>query len=128
MMRWWWVGLGGVLGAWARYGLDDLVYRLTRDPVFPYGTIVVNGLGCLVIGFLATLGEHRGLFSPESRALVFIGFLGAFTTFSTFGYETVALLRDGEFLRASMNVGVHLVLAIGGVWGGMALADIVAGG
>jgi len=128
MMRWLWVGLGGLLGAWARYGLDDLVYRLAREPAFPYGTLLVNGLGCLTIGFLATLGEHRGLFSPESRALVFIGFLGAFTTFSTFGYETVALLRDGEMVRAGLNVGGHLVLAIGSVWGGMALADVVAGG
>lgn len=128
MMRWWWIGLGGLLGAWARYGLDTLVYRWLNEPVFPYGTVVVNGLGCLMIGFLAQLGEQRGLFSPESRALVFIGLLGAFTTFSTFGYETVALLRDGDVWRAGANLGVHLVLAVGGVWGGMAVADVVAGG
>lgn len=118
------VGSGGFIGALARYGLSGLVHRQVPLAVFPYGTLVVNLLGCLMIGVLAGLAESRQLFGPEFRTFALIGVLGGFTTFSTFGYETVAMMRDAEFLRASTNVGVHIVLGLALVWLGYALTTV----
>ena len=118
------VGSGGFIGALARYGLSGLVHRQIPLAVFPYGTLVVNLLGCLMIGVLAGLAESRQLFGPEFRTFALIGVLGGFTTFSTFGYETVAMMRDAEFLRASTNVGVHIVLGLALVWLGYALTTV----
>jgi len=118
------VGSGGFLGALARYGLSGLVHRQVPLAVFPYGTLVVNLLGCLIIGVLAGLAESRQLFGPEFRTFALIGVLGGFTTFSTFGYETVAMMRDAEFLRASTNVGVHVILGLALVWLGYALTTV----
>jgi CrcB protein len=115
------VGSGGFLGALARYGLSGLVHRQVPHTTFPYGTLVVNLVGCLVIGALAGLAESRQLFGPEIRTFALIGILGAFTTFSTFGYETLAMIRDGEHLRASANVGMHVILGLALVWLGFAL-------
>ncbi len=110
------VGSGGFIGALARYGLTGLVHRQLPHATFPYGTLVVNLLGCLAIGALAGLAESRQLFGPEFRAFALIGLLGGFTTFSTFGYETFAMIRDHDFLRAAANVGVHLLLGLVLVW------------
>jgi CrcB protein len=115
------VGSGGFLGALARYGLSGLVHRQVPLAMFPYGTLVVNLLGCLVIGVVAGLVESRQLFGPEFRAFALIGILGGFTTFSTFGYETFAMIRDSEYLRAATNVGLHVVLGLTLVWLGYAL-------
>ena len=103
------IGIGGFIGAVLRYLTSDLVQRLSGSG-FPYGTLAVNALGCLVIGFLAVLAEERGIFTPEARALVFVGVLGAFTTFSTFSYETSSLLRSGQALPALLNIGVQIGL------------------
>jgi len=84
-------------GAILRYLLSGWVQAWAKGAAFPYGTLTVNLLGCLIIGFLAQLVELRNLFSPETRVFVFIGVLGAFTTFSTFGNDTMLLLRDGEW-------------------------------
>lgn len=110
------IGSGGFVGALARYGLGGLVHRQLPMTAFPYGTLVVNLLGCLLIGVLAGLADSRQLFGPEFRLFALIGVLGGFTTFSTFGYETVALLRDAEYLRAATNVGVHVILGLALVW------------
>jgi CrcB protein len=88
---------------------------------FPYGTLAVNLLGCLLIGLIAGLGESRQLFGPEVRSFALIGLLGGFTTFSTFGYETFAMIRDSEYVRAAANVGVHVGLGLALVWFGYAL-------
>ena len=90
------VGAGGFLGAVLRYWLSSTVQQLSNSALVPVGTLVVNVLGCLVIGFLSELAEEHGLFTAEARAFVFIGILGGFTTFSTFGNETMNLLRDGQ--------------------------------
>ncbi|MCZ6696204.1 MAG: fluoride efflux transporter CrcB [Acidobacteria bacterium] len=110
------VGSGGFLGALARYGLSGLVHRQVPLTTFPYGTLVVNLLGCLVIGMVAGLAEARQLFGPEFRTFALIGILGGFTTFSTFGYETFAMIRDDEYLRAAANVGLHVIFGLGLVW------------
>ncbi len=115
------VGSGGFAGAVFRYGLSGLVHRKIPLSTFPYGTLAVNLLGCLLIGVFAGLVESRQLFGPEFRRFALIGLLGGFTTWSTFGYETFAMLRDAEYLRAAGNVGVHLVLGLVLVWLGYSL-------
>ncbi len=110
------IGSGGFLGALARYGLSGLVHRQMPLATFPYGTLVVNLVGCLGIGVIAGLAESRQLFGPEFRAFVLIGILGAFTTFSTFGYETFAMIRDDEYLRAITNVAMHVLLGLALLW------------
>jgi fluoride exporter len=99
---------GGGIGAAARYWLSGAVYKFL--PVeFPYGNLFVNISGCFLIGFLMTLMEERFISEPSLRIFLTIGILGGFTTFSSFSYETVALFRDAEILRASMNVAVSVL-------------------
>jgi fluoride exporter len=94
---------GGGIGASARYWLSGAVYRFLPSS-FPYGNLFVNITGCFAIGFLMTLMEERFLSEPALRMFLTIGILGGFTTFSSFSYETIALLRDAEILRASINI------------------------
>ena len=101
--------IGGSLGTIARYLLSGFVYQLWGVR-FPYGTLVVNLVGCFLIGYLVILTEDRLLLSPNTRILLLVGFCGAFTTFSTFILETAQLMRDGESLLALGNV-VFSVLA-----------------
>jgi CrcB protein len=115
------VGAGGALGAMARYGVGGLVHRNAALAGFPFGTLAVNLLGCLLIGLGAGLADARQAFSPEARLFVFVGVLGGFTTFSSFGYETLALLRDHEILRAGLNVGLNVFAGLALVWLGYAL-------
>ena len=108
------IGAGGFVGSISRYLVSGYVQgdRLS----FPYGTLAVNLMGCFLIGFLSQLADSRGLFTPESRSLVFIGFLGGFTTFSTFGNETMNLLRDGQNSLALGNTTLHLIGGLAMVW------------
>ena len=109
-------GMGGFIGTCLRYLSNALIYRLLNYPDFPYGTVLINVLGCLIIGLLSGLAESRGAFTPEVRIFIFIGILGGFTTFSTFGYETFNLMRDGQFLMATTNVLLQVFLGLAGVW------------
>ena len=118
MARFLLVGLGGFLGSVLRYGTGGLVHRLAGQALFPWGTLVVNGLGCLVIGFLGGLAEMRGVLSGEARLFLFIGVLGGFTTFSSFGYETYHLVRDGQSAWAAANVLSQVLLGLAAVWAG----------
>lgn len=115
------VGGGGALGAIARYGVGGLVHRNPVLAGFPFGTLTVNLLGCLLIGLGAGLADARQVIGPEARLFLFVGVLGGFTTFSSFGYETVALLRDHEFLRAGLNAGLNVFAGLLLVWLGYAL-------
>lgn len=108
-----------------RYVVGSLVHRLLDKPFFPYGTLTVNILGCLLIGMLSGLVESRQLFTPEIRVFVFIGFLGSFTTFSTFGYEVFNFARDGEFTLSIANVLLHLLLGFSAVGAGYGLSKII---
>jgi len=110
------VGTGGFIGSVLRYWISGYIQQLSNSNLFPFGTLVVNFLGCLVIGFLSQIAEEYGAFTTESRALVFIGILGGFTTFSTFSNETLNLLRDGQNVLAFGNISGHLILGIGAVW------------
>ncbi|HAJ56390.1 MAG TPA: fluoride efflux transporter CrcB [Candidatus Omnitrophica bacterium] len=97
------LAIGGAVGTVSRYLLGGLVYRVFGTN-FPYGTLAVNLSGCFAIGFLASMAEKKFILGAEVRTLLMIGFCGAFTTFSTLIFETDALIRDGEILRASANI------------------------
>jgi CrcB protein len=118
------VGVGGFLGAILRYFMSGWVQDILGKPYWPYGTLAVNVLGCLVLGFLVGLVEVRNVFSPEVRSLLFIGVLGGFTTFSTFGVETSALLRDGALTSAAVNVLLQVVFGVGAAMVGYYLSHL----
>lgn len=112
---------GGALGALARFFLSNGVYRwLGRD--FPWGTLSVNLLGSFAMGLLFVLLLERTLLSPELRAAVLVGFLGSFTTFSTFSLETLTLVQQGETGRALLNIGASVLLCLAACWGGIIAA------
>ena len=116
------VALGGALGSVFRYLLGTWTQTLSKSIDFPYGTLAVNLIGCFLIGFLSQLAEARGAFASESRTFVFIGILGGFTTFSSFGNDTVNLLRDGETFNALANVGANVIFGLILVWLGRTVA------
>jgi CrcB protein len=116
------VGAGGFIGSVLRYWLSGVIQQSINHPSFPFGTLAVNLTGCLLIGFLSQLADARGVFTPETRAFVFVGILGGFTTFSTFGNESMNLLRDGEALPAIWNIGAHIFAGLAAVWLGRTLA------
>jgi len=115
------VGFGGFLGASARYLVGGVVYRFA-PATFPYATFLINVTGCFGIGFLAVLAEERYLISPMARLFWMVGVLGGYTTFSTFGHETVALIRDGSYLPAAANAVGQVVVGLAAVWAGAAAA------
>jgi CrcB protein len=121
-----WIGLAaaGVLGTLARYGLSGLVQRIAGAG-FPWGTAVVNLTGCFLFGLLWTLLEGRIQARPEIRTTVFIGFFGAFTTFSSFVAETASLMRDSQWLYAGTNIIGQNVLGVVVLLAGMALGRMV---
>jgi fluoride exporter len=121
------VGAGGFVGSALRFVVGTWVMRMAGTPVFPYGTLTVNILGCLVIGLLAGLAEGRQLFSNEVRLLVFFGVLGGFTTFSAFGFESVVLLRDGRVVLGLANAGLQISLCLGAVWAGLSIGKALQG-
>ena len=99
-----WLGIAGGLGALARYGLSTVVQR-TSGAVFPWGTLVVNVLGAFVFGLIWSLVENRLVMGVEMRVILLTGFLGGFTTFSSFMFETAALMTDGQWGLAALNLG-----------------------
>src|ERR1044072_8482598 len=119
------VALGGALGSISRYLLGAWIQTLSQSIDFPYGTLTVNLIGCFVICFLAQLAETRGAFTQEARAFVFIGILGGFTTFSSFGSDTINLFRDGEAVNALLNVGANVIVGLILVWLGRTIAYLI---
>jgi fluoride exporter len=114
--------LFGALGTLARYGLQGLVQHRSGSS-FPMGTLVVNLLGCLLLGGVTEYALAHITVPPEWRIGITVGFLGAFTTFSSFSWETVQLLRDGEWARAGLYVATSVVGGILAVVLGMRVAD-----
>ncbi len=115
------IGMGGFAGSICRFLVYEASNVMFKGAWLPLGTLAVNIMGCFLIGFLAGLSEVREIFSPEMRALVFVGFLGGFTTFSTFGYELFAMAREGQVSATLANVGIHLVVGLAAVWFGFIL-------
>jgi len=120
------VAVGSALGGVSRYLLGGLVQRIL-DTTFPAGTLFVNVSGSFLLGAILRYAVDTPSLSPEVRALLTIGFCGGYTTFSTFSYETVALLRDGEWTRASLYVAASVLLSIAGTLLGFGLArEVIA--
>ena len=122
------VGTGGFFGAVMRYLVSGWAQEIFSGVSFPYGTLTVNIIGCLLIGLLAGLSENRNLLGPETRALLLIGVLGGFPTFSAFSYETVELLKAGNSLAAFSNVGLQVCLGLAAVWVGYSASQVSLGG
>jgi CrcB protein len=104
------IAIGGAIGTLLRYVVSGFTHRFA-DATFPWGTLAVNLTGCFIIGFLWEVFD-KGAFSPTIRLLVFVGFLGGYTTFSSFGLETFTLMRDGEYRLALVNILASNILGI----------------
>lgn len=118
------VGIGGFVGAIARYGLSGLLHRLYAGP-FPLGTLTVNVLGCFLIGSVMTLVLDRQVFSAHTRLFLVIGLLGSLTTFSTFGYETLELVKDNVLRLAFLSVLANVILSLAAVVLGRAVIKMI---
>lgn len=111
------VGLAGLAGTLLRYWLSGVVARRFGE-TFPWGTMAVNVIGCFLAGAAFYLTEERFLVNPTVRAVILIGLLGGFTTFSSYGLQTFTLIREGEFGWATLNVAVSNLLGLLMVWAG----------
>jgi CrcB protein len=118
-----WLGAAGAAGALARYGMALGVQRFTGT-LFPWGILAVNTAGCFLFGLIFGLAEEGGLIRSDVRAVALIGFLGAFTTFSTFAFDTLNLVRDERYALAAANVLLSNALGISAVFGGLALSRV----
>lgn len=123
-MRGIWVGVAGFFGAASRYWLDGLVSRATSGS-FPWGTLVVNISGCFLIGLLTTVLTERILPHPALRIAITVGFIGAYTTFSTFSYETLRQIQDGAVGLAVVNVLASVVIGISAAWLGFMMGRAI---
>jgi fluoride exporter len=117
------VAAGGLLGTVARYFLQGWVQTSSGTSTFPVGTLTVNIAGSLALGFLIRYATGSTVLSPEMRAALTIGFCGAFTTMSTFSYESVALLGDGEYLRAALYMSGTIAGCVLAVVAGTVMAE-----
>jgi CrcB protein len=115
---------GGGIGAALRFWMTGSVYRYTGT-VLPYGTLIVNVLGSMMIGVLMGAFEERLAVQPLLRLFLTVGVLGGFTTFSTFSYETLMLFREGSLFLAGVNVLLSVVLCLGGCWAGYAAGRLL---
>ena len=118
------IGLAGFVGTIGRYWLSGVVARRYGE-TFPVGTLVVNLIGCFLVGLLFYLMQERFMVNPTVRMVILIGFLGGFTTFSSFGLQTFSLLRDGEFGLAILNLTASNFVGLVLVWVGYTLARIL---
>jgi CrcB protein len=123
-MNWLAVAVGGALGSLARHGVSQWLQVRSAEAKFPIGITVVNISGCVVIGLLAgLLASERLAWRPATREFVFVGLLGGFTTFSTFGLDTLLLARAGSAGSAALNVGLQVAGGLAGVWLGYQLGE-----
>ncbi|MDZ7317433.1 MAG: fluoride efflux transporter CrcB [candidate division KSB1 bacterium] len=125
MQKIFFIGIGGFFGTLFRYSLSGAVQQASKSVSFPYGTLAVNLIGCLAVGFLSYLTEEFGLLNSVNRQMVFIGLLGGFTTFSTFMNETFHLTMDGRLWSSFFNVLLHVVFGFAAVWLGRIAAHAI---
>lgn len=124
MMKILYIGLAGMLGTLGRYWLSGVVARRYGE-TFPLGTLFVNIIGCFLAGLLFYLMQERFLVNQTLRTIIMIGFLGGFTTFSSYGLQTFTLLRDGEIAFAALNLIVSNVVGLLMVWAGYTVARVL---
>ena len=126
MITYVWIALGGALGSVARFGCSSLA-AVWFGETFPWGTLIINVVGSIVIGFFATLTgpDGRALVAPDTRQFVMVGLCGGYTTFSSFSLQTLNLVRDGDMLAAGGNVAGSVVLCLVGVWLGYVAAAAI---
>ncbi|HEX9780202.1 MAG TPA: fluoride efflux transporter CrcB [bacterium] len=124
MQHWLLLIAGGACGTVGRYLLSGVVYRWLGSG-FPYGTMAVNLLGCLLIGFLSSLADQKFLLKPETRLFLMVGLLGAFTTFSTYVYESWRLIQDGQLLPACANLLGSVIMGLAALWVGHLAASVL---
>ena len=124
MQKYLFIAFGGALGSMARYWVGSTIAN-RMGTKFPYGTFVINITACMIIGFSLTfLGKRAGL-NPAWRFLVPVGFIGAYSTFSTYEWETLSTIRSGAFLLAALYAVSSLILGLAAVWGGSLIAEIL---
>ncbi len=124
MLKYFLIALGGAMGSALRYWVGSTVS--SRMGVrFPYGTLIINISACLIIGFTLTFMSKRAFLNPAWRFLIPIGFIGAYSTFSTYEWETLSTLRSGAFFLASLYAVGSLILGLAATWAGTALADVL---
>jgi CrcB protein len=116
-----WIALGAIVGACARYFLSLVIAR-DFSSAFPYGTLLINVTGSLIAGFFLVFSTERVLLDPKWRVLVVIGFCGSYTTFSSFAYESFALVERGQWLLTGINIIGSNALSLAAVFAGAALA------
>jgi CrcB protein len=116
-----WIALGAVVGASARYLLSTLIAR-DFSSSFPYSTLLINASGSLVLGFFLVFSTERALFDPRWRLLIAVGFCGSYTTFSSYAFESFALVEQGQWLLSGINIVASNTLCLAAVLAGAALA------
>lgn len=124
MVRYLLVGFGGFLGAIARFWIGDLVASRLGSR-FPFGTFLINCSGCFVIGLAVTLLDSRTHWNSAWRYLIPIGFIGAYTTFSTFEMETLGSLQEGKFAIAALNILLSVAVGLVAVWLGITAGNLL---
>lgn len=124
MQKYFLIALGGALGSMVRYWVGSTIASRVGTK-FPYGTFVINITACMIIGFSLTLLARRADLNPAWRFLVPIGFIGAYSTFSTYEWETLSTIRTGAFLLAAFYAVGSFIIGLAAVWGGSVLAEIL---
>lgn len=117
------IALGGILGTVARYALQGWIQTRAGATTFPVGTLAINLIGSLAVGFIIRYATGSTTVSPEMRGALTIGFCGAFTTMSTFSYESMTLLRDSQYWYAGLYMGGTILGCLASVMAGTALAN-----
>jgi fluoride exporter len=118
------VSLGAVVGACSRYYISRLAAKI-MGAVFPYGTLIINVTGSVVVGYFMIYTTERVLIDPRWRLLVVVGFCGAFTTFSSYAFESMAYFEQGQWHLMLTNILTNNLLCLAGALGGMALARVL---
>jgi CrcB protein len=117
------IAIGGAAGSVARYLVSASVLRVTGT-LYPIGTFAVNAAGCLLFGIIVGAAQQRFVLTSEARAFLLIGVLGGFTTFSSYVFETVGLVRDGQLAAAAFNAVGQVVIGLAAFWAGFAIGGL----
>lgn len=119
-----WIAVAGAVGTLSRYGLSGVVQRVCGERL-PWGTLAVNGLGCFLFGLIWMMAEEHLIITGRTRLIVLTGFMGAFTTFSTFAFESSAMMRDSQWLSAVANIAGQNVLGLTCILLGFAVGRMI---